>query len=204
MMDREEIEALCDGAGGLGRQEVDDLLELHDAYVRLRDHRDASAADAALDTRAVASCQRNVRGRLCYLGREMPDGPWHREPDRVEFRHADLNCLLERSPNGAWCGYVEVPLGHAWQIVDDLTKSGVHGAISCIRPRCGLASGVDSIGFECDHTELGDLVPSHRSAQFGEYRDLAFARAKVSKMAAMVRDVEIRAIVAGSRAPRPG
>jgi hypothetical protein len=35
MMDRDEIEALCEDGGGLGRQEVDDLLELHDAHARL-------------------------------------------------------------------------------------------------------------------------------------------------------------------------
>ena len=42
------------------------------------------------------------------------DGPWQQEPDRVEFRHPGLPCLLVRHPRlGVWCGYAAVPPGHA-------------------------------------------------------------------------------------------
>jgi hypothetical protein len=40
------------------------------------------------------------------------EGPWTAEPDREEFRHAGLACLLHRGQLGAWCGYVAVPPGH--------------------------------------------------------------------------------------------
>lgn len=41
------------------------------------------------------------------------DGPWQQEPDRLEFEHAGLPCILNRAPvTGAWCGYVGVPPGH--------------------------------------------------------------------------------------------
>ena len=45
-------------------------------------------------------------------------GPWDGEPDRVEFKHAGLPCLLLRGPSGAWCGYAAVAPGHALHGVD--------------------------------------------------------------------------------------
>lgn len=47
-----------------------------------------------------------------------PDGPWMHEPDRVDFEHAGLPCLLLRNGKGAWCGYAAVPPGHPWHGVD--------------------------------------------------------------------------------------
>lgn len=253
MMDREEIEALGEGAGGLGRQEVEDLLALHDAYAALaatakeltdhigasplgwRDGRpmslrsttdadviewlqhleylrnrmvesegplrdiqgDASAGSGSaefhpdgISSRATSSQSRNDRGRLCYLRREMRDGPWHGEPDLVEFQHAGMSCLAERSRNGTWCGYVELPADHPWRgIIGDLSRGNVHGGICRIRPRRG-ALDAEFVGFECDHVDLDDLIPSHPSthASYSEYRDLAFVREDVERMAEMARD----------------
>jgi len=46
-------------------------------------------------------------------------GPWQDEPDRVEFRHAGMPCVLQRSPfYGAWCGYVAVYPLHPWYGAD--------------------------------------------------------------------------------------
>lgn len=40
-------------------------------------------------------------------------GPWDGEPDRVDFKHAGLPCLLLRHANfGHWCAYAGVPPGH--------------------------------------------------------------------------------------------
>lgn len=41
-----------------------------------------------------------------------PAGPWDLEPDRAEFEHAGLPCLLLRNRLGAWCGYASVLPGH--------------------------------------------------------------------------------------------
>lgn len=41
-----------------------------------------------------------------------PAGPWDLEPDRAEFEHAGLPCLLVRNATGAWCGYAAVLPGH--------------------------------------------------------------------------------------------
>ena len=40
------------------------------------------------------------------------DGPWQQEPDRAEWRHADLPCLAVRNNFGNWCGYAAVSPGH--------------------------------------------------------------------------------------------
>lgn len=92
-------------------------------------------------------------------------GRWDEEPDRVEFRHAGLPCLLVRSASmGAWCGYVGVPPGHPaygeeWDsdVVDGLD---VHGGISyagrcsgviCHVPQPGESDDVWWLGFDCCH-----------------------------------------------------
>lgn len=41
-------------------------------------------------------------------------GPWQKEPDRMEWEHKGLPCLIVRGPVGAWCGYVAVPPSHPW------------------------------------------------------------------------------------------
>jgi hypothetical protein len=39
-------------------------------------------------------------------------GPWQDEPDRLEWTHAGLYCLMIRNDLGSWCGYVGVPPEH--------------------------------------------------------------------------------------------
>lgn len=42
-------------------------------------------------------------------------GPWQTEPDRIEWEHVGLTCLMLRTDHmGNWCGYVAVPPGHPW------------------------------------------------------------------------------------------
>jgi hypothetical protein len=44
--------------------------------------------------------------------KKIPDGPWQSEPDRMEFKHAGLDCLLSRNTRMFhWCGYAGVPKG---------------------------------------------------------------------------------------------
>lgn len=42
------------------------------------------------------------------------DGPWHDEPDKVQWvdEATGLDCLIVRNRLGALCGYVGVPSGH--------------------------------------------------------------------------------------------
>lgn len=51
--------------------------------------------------------------------KEWGHGPWENEPDRLEWEHAGLPCLMVRQPSlGHWCGYAAVPLGHPFHGVE--------------------------------------------------------------------------------------
>lgn len=48
-----------------------------------------------------------------------PPGPWHNEPDKVQWMtEAGLPGLIVRGPLGALCGYVGVPREHPWHGVE--------------------------------------------------------------------------------------
>lgn len=103
------------------------------------------------------------------LKKILPDGPWQHEPDRVEFRHGGLPCLLKRAPYGQWCGYVGVPPGHPWhkksfgsvpaQVHGDLTygKSCDEELAVCHIPQPGESDDIWWLGFDCGHRD--DCVP---------------------------------------------
>lgn len=99
------------------------------------------------------------------LPRELPDGPWKDEPDRKEWRHAGLPCLILRNALGALCGYAAVPPGHPLygKAGDDLD---VHGGVTftghcegkiCHEAKPGEPDEVYWFGFDCAH--FMDLVP---------------------------------------------
>ena len=148
---------------------------------------------------------RSESGRLCFRGRELPDGPWHAEPDRVEFRHAGLPCLLVRGPMGAWCGYVATPPGHPWRtrdlmlgddIPDDVPE--VHGGVTymepcqddvCHVPAPGESDDVMWVGFDCSHAGDLSLAWMREYLIYGVYRDVAYARRETEQLAAQAAAV---------------
>ncbi len=107
------------------------------------------------------------------MGREeWGPGPWQDEPDRVEWRHASLPCLVVRGPMGALCGYVGVPPGHPLHgrsafdgSCDELDAPGgltfagpcEEGGDICHVPQPGEPANVWWLGFDCAHAY--DLVP---------------------------------------------
>jgi hypothetical protein len=95
-------------------------------------------------------------------------GPWQDEPDRLEWRHAGLPCLIVRGQLGALCGYVGVPPGHRYHGVghDDVEGVGAHGGLTyaegcrgeiCHVPAPGEPDDVWWLGFDCAHAF--DYVP---------------------------------------------
>lgn len=57
---------------------------------------------------------------------EWAPGPWHDEPDALDWRddRTGLSCAIRRNAAGAWCGYVGVPPGHSffgWHHNDDIS-----------------------------------------------------------------------------------
>lgn len=98
-------------------------------------------------------------------------GPWQREPDRVEFEHAGLPCLLQRAPiTGCWCGYAAVPSGHPLHgkhYDDPAVDVGAHGGLTysdkcdgaiCHVPKPGEPDDVWWFGFDCSHGQ--DYAPA--------------------------------------------
>ena len=54
------------------------------------------------------------------------DGPWNKEPDRVQWEHVGLPCLLIRNDLGAWCGYVGVYIESLLFGVTDIEIPSAH------------------------------------------------------------------------------
>lgn len=95
-------------------------------------------------------------------------GPWQDEPDRLEFEHVGLPCLIVRSSrSGVLCGYVAVPPGHPWHGKNFGDVDGdVHGGLTysakcagriCHVPKPGEPDDVWWLGFDCSH--LYDVRP---------------------------------------------
>lgn len=104
------------------------------------------------------------------------EGPWQHEPDRLDFEHAGLPCLLSRGPGGHWCGYAAVPPGHPWHGQSDETPAvEVHGGLTyanrcdghvCHVPKPGEPDDVWWFGFDCAHA--GDFAPKHEASHYGK------------------------------------
>lgn len=148
-------------------------------------------------------CTCCTSGRNNHLPKsQWGDGPWQQEPDRVEFEHAGMPCVLHRGPTaGAWCGYVAVPPGHPAHGKEyDNVPSEVHGGLTyaakcfgciCHTPKPGEPEDIWWFGFDCAHA--GDACPamnarlaSHRIDAIREwetYRDIAYVRAETEALA---------------------
>ncbi len=144
-------------------------------------------------------------------------GPWDNEPDRVEFEHAGLPCILHRSPAGHWCGYVGVspvhPLhGKSYDSYEDEAEGTysspvdallVHGGITygheCVDPICHVPKPGEPehlwwLGFDCAHS--GDYSP--RDFRNGDipngyevYKTAAYVRRETEQLAEQLATVVI-------------
>ena len=138
-------------------------------------------------------------------------GPWQDEPDRLEWRHAGLACLITRVPeSGHLCGYVAVPPGHPVHGKDyydgdgdgDLVDISAPGGLTyadkcqgvvCHVPAPGEPDDVWWLGFDCAH--YGDFCPA-ASSKFGwheagaTYKTIEFVKAAVNLLAEQLQAKE--------------
>lgn len=120
--------------------------------------------------------------------RAWGDGPWLHEPDRVEWVHHGVPCLMIRHPmHGSWCGYVGVDPRHRWHgqeapespllprrrpswtsLAEDEARA--HGGITFVTPsdehfrllsEPGRFKDFWWLGFDCGHA--WDLSPGLRA-----------------------------------------
>jgi hypothetical protein len=131
------------------------------------------------------------------------DGPWQNEPDRWEFDHAGLSCLVHRHPSlGHFCGYVGVPPTHpAYDKNYDDVDVSVHGGLTysghcqkdgpiCHTPKPFEPDDLYWLGFDAAH--YMDLSPGIVATlrELGStrerddiYRDLAYVRKETESLA---------------------
>jgi hypothetical protein len=121
-----------------------------------------------------------------------PAGPWDNEPDRIEFEHVGLPCLMNRTGLGYWRGYVAVPPGHPLHGKDYDIEVDVHGAI-CHVPKPGEPDDVWWFGFDCAHYD--DASPGMDALRLkygnfgrhGRYRDKTYVEAEVRSLAEQLK-----------------
>jgi len=114
--------------------------------------------------------------------------------------------MVREMTSGHWCGYVGVPPGHPWhgvELDDSDERPSVHGGITysracsgevCHRPAPGEPEDVFWQGFDCHHDcDLGpgDLVFNAKygfSSHGNVYRDLAYVKAEVERLAVQAKE----------------
>ena len=135
-----------------------------------------------------------------------PSGPWDHEPDRVEFEHSGLPCMLIRNRMGTWCGYAAVNPGHALHGAElgheTLDGVPVYGGISytgacnghiCHVPKPGQPEDVWWFGFDCNHAfDLSPVALAHLggAVEGACYRDTEFATRETKRLAEFLASVD--------------
>ena len=153
-------------------------------------------------------------------------GPWDGEPDRVEFEHAGLPCILRRHVMGHWCGYAAVPPGHALHGRDynDFNLE-VHGGLTyanrcegdvCHEAKPGKPRNVWWFGFDCAHcwdmspgieavltkhsAHSGGFRTPHPLDELKHYRTLHYVRRECEQLAEQLAAWPTRILLIDSRA----
>lgn len=152
---------------------------------------------------ALAKIIQEHQEEVTRAKKEFGPGPWMAEPDRVEFKHAGLDCLLSRNRFGVWCGYVAVTKQHpAFGARYDDVKVDVHGGLTysdeCSGHICHATEDDDKaywFGFDCGHCyDLSpgmEVIDKQIQKRIGKrfaapekiYRDLTYATEETQKLA---------------------
>jgi len=129
---------------------------------------------------------------------------WLDEPNREEFEHAGLKCLILRHTElGHLCGYIAISREHLCYgrdhdhiPYDDLFPVEVHGGLTFSREGHGdtRQKGYWWLGFDCAH--WGDLVPQivelldREPHEFETYRNFAYVRREVKELAYQITTLD--------------
>jgi hypothetical protein len=121
-------------------------------------------------------------------------GEWKKEPNRLNWKHAGLDCMLVRHPTLLhWCGYVGLPANHPDFGKDyDSVPVDVHGGLTyakaCDGHICHITENGDDktwwLGFDCAH--LGDCSPGSRSyfnCPGDTYKNLEYVKGETEQLA---------------------
>lgn len=134
-----------------------------------------------------------------------PQGPWHDEPDRLQWQHAGYACLIVRVPHsGHLCGYVGVDSSHPYfgkeygecnvDVHGGLTYSDKCQGSICHIPEPGMPDEVWWLGFDCAH--LGDACPCYDYRRIGpmdHYRSVEYVKRETESLARQLREIATKA-----------
>lgn len=125
------------------------------------------------------------RKPTCQRAR-WPPGPWHDEPDVLEWTVGGIACLINRNEHfGTLNGYVGVPKVCAWYglgpyELDDMVQC--HGGVTFAEP---APDGLWWVGFDC--ARASDITPALFGAGFAipgaRYRDVPYVVGQVVELA---------------------
>lgn len=129
-----------------------------------------------------------------------PSGPWDDEPDRLEWRHQGVPCLIQRHYQlGNWCGYAAVAPGHPWHGKNyEYVDADAHGGLTysdvcqssfgiCHIPQPGEPDNVWWLGFDCSHAwDLSPGMMRSFSMPKDVYRDQAYVSSWTEQLAAQI------------------
>lgn len=127
-------------------------------------------------------------GKILLDKSSLPPGPWMDEPDRLEWDHKGISCLILRVHLGHLCGYVRVPKGHPYygEGSSYLDEDCVHGGITFSKEDDEIPD-MWRIGFDCGHA--WDLIPAFLKSPYSiifddeQYRDISYVKAEVERLA---------------------
>ena len=117
---------------------------------------------------------------------------WLEEPNKEDFEHAGIRCLILRDRFMWLGGYVGLEEGHPHygKHFRDIEVDGVHMGLNFSGRGDGekREAGLWWIGFYCDRP--GDYVPGRLdNLKGGEiYRDINYVRGEVKKLAEQMKD----------------
>ena len=147
--------------------------------------------------------------------REWADGPWKQEPDRVEFAHAGLKCLVLRLHGpGNLNGYVGVKAGRpaygqteSYEDGAVLTGVSVHGDLTFTGMGEGSPRRPDGywwLGFDTGHYQDFSPGTGQRIAHVDDstaYRDLAYVMGECRSLAEQLAALAVSAGTGSSSRP---
>jgi len=153
---------------------------------------------------------------------EWGEGPWNNEEDHAVWidEVTGLDCMINRGPSGALCGYVGVGPDHPMHGVHyDQTDYEVHGGLTysqacqgeiCHVPAEGREHDIWWFGFDCAHAfdyvprmaadlrEIRSREPSieraflegHQTFLRETYKDWAYVVSEVEDLARQLKEIE--------------
>lgn len=136
---------------------------------------------------------------------EWGDGPWQQENvamSLIASGHEDtagnpITCFVMRNQMGAWCGYVQVPVGHPWRSLDDVQGVSVHGGVSFFE-ETDMGGQIQRgmwVGFDCGHcddyqpameTVMRRLMKGHQTLSSQVYRTFEYVVEEARNLAGQV------------------